>query len=124
MIDIYALGTRLIVCVDSPALGGVYKLVAKKNGPGYIPGLKISGNPEKVTTPGFKKLYRIINKHTGKAEGDCITNFNEDLHGLNRLKLFDPVHTWIYKFVTNFEAVELLEPVFINGKQVYELPST
>jgi len=123
MVDIYALGTRVIVCADSPALGGVYKLVAKKNGHKYIPSLKISGNPEKVTTPGFKKLYRIINKHTGKAEGDYITNFDEDVRAMDRIKLFDPVHTWIYKFVTNFEAVKLLEPIFINGEQVYELPS-
>jgi len=122
MINIYALGTRVIVCADSPALGSVYKLVAKKNGHKYIPSLKISGNPEKITTPGFKKLYRIINSTTGKAEGDYIANFDEDVRGLNRIKLFDPVHTWIYKFVTNFEAVELLEPIFINGEQIYELP--
>ncbi len=122
MIDIYALGTRVITCVDSPALGSVYKLVAKKNGSEYIPSLKISGNPEKITTPGFKKLYRLINKSTGKAEGDYIANFDEDLRATDRIKLFDPVHTWIYKFITNFEAVELLQPVFVNGKQVHNLP--
>ncbi len=122
-IDIYALGTRVIVCADTPSLGGVYKLVAKQKGHEYIPSLKISGNPEKVTTPGFKKLYRIINSTTGSAEGDYIANYDEDVQGLDRIKLFDPVHTWIYKHVDNFKAVELLEPVFINGEQVYELPA-
>ena len=37
--------------------------------------------------------------------------------------MFDPVHTWLSKDVTGFEAVELLEPVFLEGKQVMELPS-
>ena len=34
--------------------------------------LKISENPAKLTIPGAKKVYRIINKDTGKAAGDYI----------------------------------------------------
>ncbi|MNV98332.1 nicotinate phosphoribosyltransferase [compost metagenome] len=30
---------------------------------------------------------------------------------------------WLHKFVTDFEAVELLYPVFVDGELVYELPN-
>jgi hypothetical protein len=85
--------------------------------------IKISSNPDKVTTPGFKTVYRIVKEDTGKAVGDYIAMLDEDVRSLKRLKMFDPVHTWLSKDVTNFKAVELLEPVFIEGKQVRELPS-
>jgi nicotinate phosphoribosyltransferase len=39
----------------------------------YVDRIKLSNNAEKVTTPGKKKVYRIINTKTGKAEGDYIT---------------------------------------------------
>ena len=40
--------------------------------------IKISSTTEKVTTPGRKKLYRIIDRENGKAEGDYITMYDED----------------------------------------------
>lgn len=122
-IDSWGIGTRLITCADDPALNGVYKLVAKEQNGVYVPSIKISSNPEKVTIPGFKTSYRIINKDTGRAEGDYITMVDEDVRSINQIKMFDPVHTWIYKYVTDFEAEELLKPIFINGKQVYDQPS-
>src|SRR5690606_39103669 len=51
-IDSWGIGTKLITAADNPALGGVYKLVAKENEGEYEPVIKISGNPEKITTPG------------------------------------------------------------------------
>ncbi|GAA4708473.1 nicotinate phosphoribosyltransferase [Brevibacillus fulvus] len=122
-IDSWGVGTRLITAKDDPSLGGVYKLVAKEENGVYEPTIKISGNPEKITTPGRKKLYRIINKQNGKAEADYIAMHEEDVKNQSKLKLFDPVHTYLYKFVTQFEAVDLLEPIYENGKQVYQLPT-
>ena len=37
--------------------------------------------------------------------------------------LFDPYATWKTKNVCNFEARELLVPVFLKGKRVYQSPS-
>ena len=42
-----------------------------------------SNNAEKVTTPGKKNVYRIINKKTGKAEGDYITMAYENPYDEN-----------------------------------------
>lgn len=53
-IDIWGVGTQLITAADQPALGGVYKLVEREIGGRMEPTIKISGNPEKVTTPGKK----------------------------------------------------------------------
>jgi nicotinate phosphoribosyltransferase len=116
----WGIGTQLITASDQPALGGVYKIVARFEDGKYIPTIKISSNVEKVTTPGYKKVYRILNEQ-GKAEADYITMEDERLPEKD-LKLFDPVHTYKNKVVPSFTAEELLQPVFIEGKQVYELP--
>ncbi|MFC7372614.1 nicotinate phosphoribosyltransferase [Fictibacillus iocasae] len=117
----WGIGTQLITAADQPALGGVYKVVAKYNGEAYEPTIKISSNVEKITTPGYKTLYRIINKE-GKAEADYIAMVDETVP-THELKLFDPVHTYKSKVVHDIEAVELLQPIFLDGKRLYELPS-
>lgn len=123
-IDAFGIGTQLITAADNPSLGGVYKLVAKKiDAHTYQPVIKLSENPEKVTTPGLKNVYRIICNHTKKVEADYITLYDEQVDEQQPLELFDPVNTWKKKTVTNFTAVSLLEPIFVNGKQVYTLPT-
>ncbi|WP_453996554.1 nicotinate phosphoribosyltransferase [Bacillus nitroreducens] len=123
-IDSWGIGTKLITAYDQPALGAVYKLVSieDKNG-NMVDTIKISANPEKVSTPGLKRVYRIINKTSGKSEGDYITLEHEDPQNEERIKMFHPVHTFISKFVTNFEARELQHTIFENGKRVYEIPT-
>ncbi|WP_042148111.1 nicotinate phosphoribosyltransferase [Paucisalibacillus sp. EB02] len=123
-IDVYGVGTKLITAFDQPALGAVYKLVAIENEEGELEDtIKISGNPEKLTTPGKKKVYRIINTTNHRSEGDYITLENEDPNQEERLKMFHPIHTYISKFVTCFEAIELHHTIFQDGQLVYQTPS-
>ncbi|ANC76142.1 nicotinate phosphoribosyltransferase [Fictibacillus phosphorivorans] len=123
-IDSWGIGTKLITAYDQPALGAVYKLVSIEDEQGkMVDTIKISGNPEKVTTPGLKKVYRIINTHNNKSEGDYIALENEMPQEESRLKMFHPVHTFISKFVTNFKAKELHQDIFIEGNVVYETPT-
>ncbi|OZM57004.1 nicotinate phosphoribosyltransferase [Lottiidibacillus patelloidae] len=123
-INAWGVGTKLITAYDQAALGAVYKLVAIEDENGeLVDTIKISGNPEKVTTPGLKKVYRIINNGNGKAEGDYIAMNDESPQQEERLKMFHPVHTYISKFVTNFEARELHHDIYKDGKLVYEVPS-
>lgn len=122
-IDSWGIGTKLITAYDQPALGAVYKLVAIEENGKLIDTIKISGNPEKVTTPGLKKVYRIINKQNRKSEGDYITLDWENPQDEEPLKMFHPVHTFISKYVTNFEAVDLHKDIFVNGQLVYTLPT-
>jgi nicotinate phosphoribosyltransferase len=122
-INVWGIGTKLITAYDQPALGAVYKIVAIENEHGeMVDTIKISGNPEKVTTPGIKKLYRIINMINQRSEGDYIALDEEDPNNEDHLKMFHPVHTYISKFVTNFEARDLHHDIFVDGQLVYELP--
>jgi nicotinate phosphoribosyltransferase len=123
-IDSWGIGTQLITGGSEPALGGVYKLVAREHDGAYEPVIKISANPEKVTTPGLKNVYRIVNRQTGKAIADYITLFDEDdVRQGKRIKLFDPVHPYINQYVDDYSAVPLLRPVFAGGQLVEPLPS-
>lgn len=122
-IDSWGIGTKLITAYDQPALGAVYKLAAIEDEDGnMIDTIKLSSNPEKVTTPGQKKIYRIINLINHRSEGDYITLEDEDPQKEEKLKMFHPIHTYISKFVTNFEAKELHKDIYVNGELVYELP--
>ncbi|TQR17889.1 nicotinate phosphoribosyltransferase [Psychrobacillus soli] len=123
-IDTWGIGTKLITAYDQPALGAVYKLVSIENETGeMVDTIKISANPEKVTTPGRKRIYRIINNVNGHAEGDYIALAHEKPQEEERLKMFHPVHTYISKFVTDFTARELHVDVIAGGSVVYELPT-
>ncbi|MDO7905746.1 nicotinate phosphoribosyltransferase [Paenibacillus sp. JX-17] len=123
-IDVWGVGTQLITASDQPSLGGVYKLVEREVNGQMKPTIKISGNPEKVTTPGKKDVYRIIDKKTNKSIADYIC-FPEEERPRNgeRLKLFNPLHPYLKRYVENYEAISMLEPIFVEGKQVYQLPT-
>ncbi|TWT25070.1 nicotinate phosphoribosyltransferase [Planomicrobium sp. CPCC 101110] len=122
-VDSWGIGTKLITAYDQPALGAVYKLVSIENDHGFMEDtIKISGNAEKVTTPGLKKVYRIIDRENGKSEGDYIAMQDENPASEKRLKMFHPVHTYVSKFVTNFEAVDIHQLVVENGEIIYENP--
>lgn len=123
-VDVWGIGTKLITAYDQPALGAVYKIVSIENETGQMEDtIKISSSPEKVTTPGRKNVYRIIDRENGKAEGDYITMHDEDPASEARIKMFHPVHTFISKFVTNFEAKNLHVKVIDGGTIVYDNPS-
>lgn len=122
-IDVFGVGERLITAKSNPVFGGVYKLVAVENNGDIIPKIKISENPEKITNPHFKKIYRIFDNETGTAIADQLCVFDETIDENEPLELFDPVQVWKTKTVTNFTAKELLIPIFKNGECVYDSPS-
>ncbi len=78
-IDSFGIGERLITSKTHPVFGGVYKLVAVEEDGKIIPKIKVSENVDKITTPGFKNLYRIYDRKTNKAEADLITLFDEKI---------------------------------------------
>ena len=121
--DSYGVGENLITSASDPVFGGVYKLVAIEEPDGtVIPKIKVSENVEKITIPHFKKVYRLYGRDTGKAIADYITVHDETVDDTKGLTIFDPMATWKRKDVYNFEARELLVPIFKNGKRVYDCP--
>ena len=123
-LDSFGVGERLVTSQSAPVFGGVYKLVAVEDSQGtVIPKIKISENPAKITTPHFKKVYRLFDKEDGKAFADLITVHDETVDETKPLKLFDPDATWKKGTYTNFRAEELLKPIFLGGNLVYDKPS-
>ena len=123
-LDSFGVGERLITSRSAPVFGGVYKLVAVEDGEGrVIPKIKISENPAKITTPHFKKVWRLYDRTDGKAFADLLTVYDETVDDTQPLKLFDPDATWKKSTFTNFRAEELLRPIFLGGKLVYEKPA-
>ena len=123
-VDAFGVGERLITAKSDPVFGGVYKVCAveDKNG-NIIPKIKISENVGKITTPHFKKVYRIRDRESGKAEADLICLHDEVVDASRPLEIFDPVATWKRKTFTDYTVTELLVPIFKSGELVYSMPS-
>ena len=123
-VDMFGVGERLITAKSEPDFGGVYKLVAVEDEDGNIePKIKISENVAKITTPHFKKLYRIYDKENHKAVADLLCVHDEKLDESKPLTLFDPQFTWKKKAINSFVARELQVPIFKNGECVYNKPT-
>jgi nicotinate phosphoribosyltransferase len=124
----WGVGTNLITSADCPAFGGVYKLAAiKKEGEQeFTPKIKISENPAKITNPGDKTVYRLIDKSTGKLKADLIALTDEQYDTDKDLEIFHPVETWKRSLLEggSYEMREILVPVFKKGQCVYESPKT
>lgn len=120
----FGVGERMITARSEPVFGGVYKLAAVEDDEGnIIPKIKVSENVEKITIPHFKKVYRFYGRDTGKAIADLITLHDETVDDSQDMEIFDPMATWKKKTVYNFTARELLAPIFLNGRRVYDSPS-
>lgn len=122
-IDSFGVGERLITSRSEPVFGGVYKLAAVEENGQIIPKIKISENVEKITTPGFKQVWRLFDNESGKAMADVMTLHDEVIAGDEPYELFDPEFTWKRKTISDFTAKPLLVPIFRAGECVYQSPA-
>lgn len=121
-VDSFGVGERLITAKSEPVFGCVYKLVAVKKGGTIIPKIKLSENEEKITNPGYKKVYRLYDNKTNNPIADVITMHDEEIDNTNTYTIFDEILTWKKKDIKNFYARNLQVPIFIKGECVYESP--
>ena len=122
-IDSFGIGERLITAKSDPVFGGVYKLVAIEKDEKLQAKIKVSENVEKITTQNFKKVYRLYDTETGKAEADYIALRDEEIDDSEPLVIFDPLFTWKMKKMKNYKAREMQVPIFKDGDLVYDEPS-
>ena len=122
-VDSFGVGERLITAKSEPVFGGVYKLAALEVDGEMIPKMKISENVGKITNPGFKTLYRLYDKDTGRALADLITLDEEPAPDGSPMEIFDPMTSWKRKTVTNYEAKRLRVQIFRKGELVYDVPT-
>ena len=123
-INSMGVGENLVCSKSAPVFGGVYKMSSIFDGDTMIPKIKVSENVEKVTNPGYKDLYRIYDKESGKAVGDLMTIHKESLDPNRDLTIYHQMNSWKNKTIPGGSYVlrDLLEPIFLNGELVYEVP--
>ena len=124
----WGVGTNLITSADCPAFGGVYKLAAikKPEDTEFTAKIKISENPAKITNPGNKTVFRIIDKETGKLKADLIALADEVYNEADDLTIFHPIDTWKHSTLAGgtYQLEEILLPIFKKGQCVYQSPKT
>ena len=123
-LDSFGVGERMITSKSDPVFGCVYKLAAIEDGNGVIiPKIKVSENASKITTPHFKKVYRLYDNESGEAFADVMCLYDEEIDDTQPIELFDPENTWKKKYFSNFTARCILEPIFRGGQLVYQVPT-
>jgi nicotinate phosphoribosyltransferase len=101
----------------------VYKLVAVEENGEIVPKIKISNNVNKITTPGFKQVYRFYDKRNNKAMADVITLYDEKIPEKGPYEIFHPLFTWKRKLLNNYYVRPLLVQIYDKGKCVYQSPN-
>ena len=117
-----SLGVGDNIAASKERVGGVYKLVAVEKEGELIPKIKVSNDTIKTINPGYKKVYRFYDKTTNYALGDVII-LNDEIIPKNKYTLIDPNAEWKQTTITNYDVRELQVPIFIDGTQVYDVPS-
>ena len=119
-IGLWGVGTRLATAHDQPALGGVYKLSAIRDGDGpWHDKVKVSEQTIKVSNPGLLQVRRY--HQAGRSIGDAIYDRHHAMP--DGCTLVDPMDATRRKKIpegTPFE--DLLVPVFRGGRRVLEVP--
>lgn len=118
-IDGWGIGTKLITAYDQPALGAVYKLAAMEDELGrLVDTIKLSEDPSKASTPGLKKILRIVDLLNSRIEKDYIAMDDEQFYLSNRFeKEIDDL------IIKNIKAIELHKDIIKNGRLIYKQPT-
>ena len=115
-------GTGDNIAAAKERVDGVYKLTAIEKQGKIIPKIKVSEDAAKTINPGYKKVYRFIDKVTGYALGDVLALADEVIPE-DGYTLISPFEEWKQTELNNYYVKELQVPIFLNGKLIYNVPS-
>jgi nicotinate phosphoribosyltransferase len=120
-ISIWGVGTRLATGYDQPALGGVYKLGAvREGGTAWQPRVKISEQSVKISIPGVLQVRRY--SVGPRFVGDTI--YSTETPPRPGVAMIDPLDPIRRDLMPEGAATEdLLVPVFRSGRRVYDPPA-
>lgn len=122
-INLWGVGTHLITSKDHPALDGVYKMVAVREAGRWKPRIKLSGNAEKASDPGIKRLIRCVNGE-GQPLGDVLLSDGEPLPQGPVVKSHHRRYLHQVRILENVARTEeLLRPVMKNGQLLRPHPA-
>lgn len=122
---IFGVGTNLITSTGNSALSGVYKIAAVSHNGDWQPTLKLSDTIKKMTLPGEKQVWRII-ESSGKATADLICNAKEKPESSDKLTLINVLKEDEKREILKQNILKL-EPLLVevisDGKIIYDFPS-
>lgn len=122
-INQWGIGTKLITGGDEPALGGVYKLAAIKEDNEWIPKMKISDNPEKITDPGIKMPVRFYDSN-GYIAGDVLFEVDDNTWKSGVVTSVDRMTSGKRQiFPAIFERTPFLQIIIKDGTSLIEKKS-
>jgi len=129
-INSWGVGTHLITSSGHPALSGVYKLVAmQEEGGTWVPRIKLSSNPAKMTDPGRKRLVRYYDE-AGHPLADLIRLDTEPSDSIDPGQPAAPVPFAERQDLSFLRAVwdashceDMLAPVMLDGERVGQRPT-
>jgi len=121
-IGVWGVGTRLATGFDEPALGGVYKLAAvREPGGPWRHRIKLSEQALKISTPGILAVRRYT--ENGLFSADLVYDEEAGLRAGSAPVMVDPLDpTRRRKLPEGAPFLDLLVPVFRQGKAIYEPP--
>ncbi len=121
---VYGAGTRLITSAGHSALDGVYKLTAIEDKGNWSPAIKVSENPEKVPTPGNKRVWRLYDVR-GLATADVVAQADEDPSEYEAMQLFHPYRQGSRRTLQSediSDLEQLHQDVLVKGERVAGRP--
>lgn len=118
-IAVWGVGTKLATAYDQPALGGVYKLGALRNGDGtWLPKVKLSEQAIKTSIPGTLQVRRY-----GGTDGLIGDMIYDETTGIDDRGIIvdakDPTRR--KKIASKAAATDLLEPALRDGQVFAEV---
>ncbi|MCS7204563.1 MAG: nicotinate phosphoribosyltransferase [Leptospiraceae bacterium] len=110
-IDVFGVGTKLIVGKPDAALDGVYKLTVFDG----KPKIKVSDSLSKITIPGKKQIYRLLDQNQVWI-GDVVCLREENPSEIEEMRHpFEPLKKMSIK---EYQKQSLMKKVMENGKRV------
>lgn len=116
-VSVWGVGTNLVTSYDHPALDGVYKLSALQNTEGvWEYKLKLSEQAAKISNPGIYQIKRFLKNNSPVMDimYDTVLGFSSPAEMVS----LDTPHA-ITPVPDLDESIDLLRPIFVNGKCVY-----
>ncbi len=116
-IDSFGVGTKLSTCYDQPALGGVYKLSARREAgdASWTPVVKLSEQPYKRTIPGLQKIRRFYDE-SGSPVCDMI--YDEACTAPAGTTIVSVDDAALVADVSGLEGREVMVPIVRDGAAV------
>lgn len=113
-IDVFGVGTKLVIGQPDGALDGVYKLADYDD----KPRMKLSESLQKITIPYKKQVYRLLDEAAYFSGADVIVTDDEKAEDIEMMyHPFDPIK---YMNISKYGKEPLLLPVMQNGTRTGE----